>query len=55
MPKSSNENPLQVKCPHCSQVVEPDFNETTRRYICPICASQVDAQVIIERKKRGIK
>jgi len=55
MPRSYEEKPLQIKCPNCSQTVEADFNETTRRYVCPICASPVDAQVIIEKKKRGIK
>ena len=55
MPKPREEKPLQIRCPNCSQTVEPDFNETTRRYVCPICASPVDAQVIIEKKKRGMK
>jgi DNA-directed RNA polymerase subunit RPC12/RpoP len=55
MAKPSNEKSLQIKCPNCNQVREPDFNETTRRYVCAICASPVDAQVIIEKKKRGIK
>lgn len=44
-----------VKCPNCKKTVEPDHNETTNRYVCPICAAHVDAQVLIERKKRGDK
>ena len=35
--------------------IEPDFNETTRRYVCPVCAAPVDAQVLIEKKKCGLK
>jgi hypothetical protein len=53
--KSWEEKPLVVRCPNCKQVREPDYNETTRRYLCPICASPVDAQVLIEKRKRGIK
>jgi Zn finger protein HypA/HybF involved in hydrogenase expression len=55
MPKPRDEKPLQIRCPNCGQTVEPDYNETTRRHVCPICASPVDAQVIIEKKKRGMK
>jgi Zn finger protein HypA/HybF involved in hydrogenase expression len=55
MAKPREEKPLQIRCPNCGQNVEPDYNETTRRYVCPICASPVDAQVIIEKKKRGMK
>ena len=55
MARQQDDAPLQVKCPHCKQVHEPDFNEVTRRYTCPICASPVDAQVLIEKKKRGIR
>ncbi|MCU0412705.1 MAG: hypothetical protein MUF82_09295 [Bacteroidetes bacterium] len=55
MPKQSSERPLVVRCPNCGQVREPDYNETTRRYVCAICAAPVDAQVLIEKKKRGLK
>jgi hypothetical protein len=55
MGKQKKEKPFVVKCPNCSQTREPDFNETTRHYVCPICAASVDIQVIIEKKKRGIK
>ena len=55
MAKQKEESQLTVRCPNCAQTVEPDFNETTRRYACPICAAQLDAQVLIERKKRGMR
>jgi len=55
MPKPREEKPLTIQCPNCHQTNEPDFNETTKRYVCPLCAAPVDAQVIIEKKKRGIK
>ena len=55
MAKQKDEKPLTVRCPNCQKAGEPDFNETTRRYVCAICAFPVDAQVIIEKKKRGIK
>ena len=55
MPAKKEEAPLTVRCPHCNQVREPDYNETTKRYICSLCAAPVDAQVLIEKKKRGIK
>jgi Zn finger protein HypA/HybF involved in hydrogenase expression len=55
MPKPTDEKPLTIRCPNCKQTREPDFNETTKRYVCPICASPVDAQVFIEKKKRGLK
>ena len=55
MPKSKEEKPFVIRCPNCKQVREPDFNETTRRYVCAICAAPVDAQVLIEKKKRGIR
>ena len=55
MSKFKPEQPLTVKCPNCKRTVEPDHNETTNRYACPICAAPVDVQVIIERKKRGLK
>jgi len=55
MPKPKEEKPFQIRCPNCKHVGEPDFNETTHRYVCAICAAYVDAQVIIEKKKRGIK
>ncbi len=50
-----DETPLTVRCPNCKQTREPDVNETTGRYVCPICSSPVDAQVFIEKKKRGVK
>jgi hypothetical protein len=50
-----NEKPLVIQCPNCKKTNEPDYNETTRRYLCPICAAPVDAQVHIEKRKRGIK
>jgi DNA-directed RNA polymerase subunit RPC12/RpoP len=55
MPKPKAEEPIMVRCPNCKQLREPDFNETTRRYACAICAAPVDAQVLIEKKKRGWK
>jgi hypothetical protein len=55
MPKPQDEKPLTVRCPNCKRTGEPDFNETTRRYVCPVCASPLDAQVFIEKKRRGIK
>jgi Zn finger protein HypA/HybF involved in hydrogenase expression len=55
MANPKSENILTVKCPNCKHVGEPDYNETTRRYVCPLCASPVDAQVLIEKKKRGMK
>jgi Zn finger protein HypA/HybF involved in hydrogenase expression len=55
MARTKDDSPLTVKCPNCKQTREPDFNETTHRYVCPICASPLDAQVFIEKKKRGKK
>ncbi len=55
MAKQKKEKPFEVKCPNCSQTREPDFNDTTRRYVCSLCAAPVDIQVIIEKKKRGMK
>jgi len=55
MAKHKDDTPIMVRCPNCKQVREPDFNETTRRYVCTICASPLDAQVLIEKKKRGIQ
>jgi hypothetical protein len=55
MPKPKEEKPFVVRCPNCREVREPDFNETTRRHVCPICAAPLDAQVLIERRKRGLK
>jgi DNA-directed RNA polymerase subunit M/transcription elongation factor TFIIS len=55
MGKEKEEQPLMVRCPNCKQLLEPDYNETTRRYVCPLCAAPVDAQVLIEKKKRGIR
>lgn len=55
MTKPGDDKPLVVRCPNCKQVREPDYNETTRRYVCAICSAPVDAQVLIEKKKRGLK
>ncbi len=55
MAKPPQEPPLTVKCPNCKQTKEPDFNETTKRYVCPLCSAPLDAQVLIEKKKRGTK
>jgi hypothetical protein len=55
MPKHGEEKPLVVRCPNCKQIREPDFQETTRRFVCSLCAEPVDAQVLIEKKKRRIK
>jgi DNA-directed RNA polymerase subunit RPC12/RpoP len=55
MARPRDEKALTVRCPNCKQTREPDFNETTRHYMCPICSAQVDAQVFIEKKKRGLK
>jgi transposase len=54
MPKRQDEKPLVIRCPNCRQTNEPDLNETTRRWVCPVCSTPVDAQVLIEKKKRGI-
>ena len=51
----NEEKPLLIRCPNCKQVHEPDYNETMRRHVCPLCAALVDAQVLIEKKKRGMK
>ena len=50
-----DDTPLMVRCPNCKQTREPEFNETTNRHVCAICASPVDAQVFIEKRKRGLK
>lgn len=55
MQKPKEDKPLVIRCPNCKQVREPDYNETTRHYVCPICSAGVDAQVFIEKKKRGLK
>lgn len=55
MAAPKDDTPLTVRCPNCKQIREPEFNETTHRYVCGICASPVDAQVFIEKKKRGLK
>jgi len=54
MAKRKPEQPLAVRCPNCKAVREPDYNEITKGYTCPICAAPVDAQVFIEKRKRGI-
>ncbi|HLP15878.1 MAG TPA: hypothetical protein VK470_06460 [Bacteroidota bacterium] len=55
MGKKKSEKPFTVKCPNCGKTVEPDRNETTGSYLCPVCTARVDIQVIIEKKKRGIR
>ena len=55
MAKTQEDKPLVVRCPNCRQIREPDYNETTRRYVCSLCAAPVDTQVLIEKKKRGLK
>ncbi len=55
MAKDNREKPLMVRCPNCKQMREPDINETTHRYVCPICSEPLDTQVVVERKKRGLK
>ena len=55
MAKHDSEKPLVVRCPNCKQMREPDLNETTHRYVCPVCAETLDLQVVIEKKKRGLK
>jgi hypothetical protein len=55
MAKPREEKPLTIKCPNCLQSREPDYNETTKRYVCSVCNEPVDIQVIIEKKKRGIR
>lgn len=55
MSKSKEDKPMQIRCPNCKQVREPDFNETTQRYVCTLCAAPLDAEVLIEKKKRGLK
>ncbi|MFH0992083.1 MAG: hypothetical protein V1799_18920 [bacterium] len=53
--RKKDERPLAVRCPNCRQIREPDLNETTHRYVCPVCSAPVDSQVHIEMKKRGMK
>ena len=55
MAKHDTDKPFVVRCPNCKQMREPDMNETTHRYVCPICSEPLDAQVVIEKKKRGMK
>ncbi len=55
MPKPRDQEPFTVRCPNCRQTREPEFNETKRRYTCPICGTAVDQQVFIEKKKRGMR
>jgi DNA-directed RNA polymerase subunit RPC12/RpoP len=54
MPKS-DDKPLTIRCPNCKQIVEPDFDDLFKQYKCTICSSRVDIEVIVEKKKRGIK
>jgi DNA-directed RNA polymerase subunit RPC12/RpoP len=55
MSKQKDPKPLTVRCPNCKQSREPDFNETTKQYVCSICGEPVGAQVFIEKRKRGEK
>jgi len=55
MSKFEGDKPLVVRCPNCRQLREPDLNETTHRYVCPVCSEPLDTQVVIEKKKRGLK
>ncbi len=55
MAKKQEDTPITVRCPNCKQTREPDFNETTRHHVCSLCGEQVDAQVFIEKRKRGVK
>lgn len=55
MSKFKEDKPLVVRCPNCKQVREPEYNETTRRYLCAICSTPLDAQVLIEKRKSGLK
>ena len=55
MARQKEERPIEVRCPNCKQMREPDQNEVTRRYVCSLCGAPVDAQVLIEKKKRGWK
>jgi hypothetical protein len=55
MPRPKGDKPLMVRCPHCRQTREPDYNETTKRFVCSICSEPIDAQVLIEKRKRGIR
>jgi len=53
MAKQKDDALIVVRCPHCKRTGEPDLNETTGHYVCPLCGEQVDAQVFIEKRKRG--
>jgi DNA-directed RNA polymerase subunit RPC12/RpoP len=55
MSKQKESKPLVIRCPNCRQTREPDFNETTRHYVCSVCGEPVDSQVFIEKRKRGEK
>ncbi|MHB1050913.1 MAG: hypothetical protein ACYC09_12605 [Bacteroidota bacterium] len=55
MAQREQDQAIRVKCPNCKQIREPDYNETTKRYVCSLCAAPVDVQVIIEKKKRGLR
>lgn len=55
MKQPKEEKPLLIRCPNCKQLREPDYNELTRRYVCSLCAAPVDAQVLIEKRKRGVR
>lgn len=55
MAQHREDAPIIVRCPNCKQSKEPDYNEATHRYTCPVCTAPVDSQVYIEKRKRGIK
>ncbi len=55
MSKPKENTPLVVRCPNCRHVGEPEYNETTRHYVCTLCSAGVDAQVFIEKKKLGLR
>jgi hypothetical protein len=49
------DKPLTVRCPNCKQTREPDYNETTKQHVCSVCTARVDIEVMLEKKKRGLK
>ncbi|MCX6134001.1 MAG: hypothetical protein NTU47_09340 [Ignavibacteriales bacterium] len=55
MAKTQDDKPITIRCPNCRREGEPDYNETTKRYVCSVCAAHVDAQVLIAKRKRGLK
>ena len=55
MGKSRQDKPLTIRCPSCKQTVEPDYNDFLKQQVCPICSARVDIEVMVEKKKRGLK